>query len=462
MLNDAIDTSLFPTFPPDVLEEVKREGIIRALEPEETLYVEGQGSYDFFVVLMGEVRITKRLGSEDQVLAVHRPGEFTGEISLLTGGPAVATARAVGPASVLQVKAEVFRRMVAQCTPLAKFALQPMVARRQEVEVQMRHQEKLAVLGRMAAGLLHELNNPASAGRRAAEQLREEALAAQHRALAHDERLTAPQREVLAELMRDLQSAEPRTLDAIARADLEDNFLAWLKDHGMDNAFSRASTLVSSGVEVPHLEVLSATLDGSPTLEVGLSWLESTLSLVQLADVLTTSSERISALITAVRQYTYMDREALQQVDLHDGLEATLAMFTHRLRAGVKVTRDYDKAMPELWAHGSELNQVWTNLIANALDAMKDKGHLRVRTRVRGDEVHVEIIDDGPGIPEELQARIWEPFFTTKPLGKGTGLGLDIVQRIIEQRHGGRIRMQSRPGSTCFCVELPLRPELPH
>jgi signal transduction histidine kinase len=215
-------------------------------------------------------------------------------------------------------------------------------------------------------------------------------------------------------------------------------------------------------VEVPHLEVLSATLDGSPTLEVGLSWLESTLSLVQLADVLTTSSERISSLITAVRQYTYMDRDALQQVDLHDGLEATLAMFTHRLRGGVKVTRDYDKAMPELWAHGSELNQVWTNLIANALDAMKDKGHLRVRTRVRGDEVHVEIIDDGPGIPEELQARIWEPFFTTKPLGKGTGLGLDIVQRIIEQRHGGRIRMQSRPGSTCFCVELPLRPELPH
>jgi signal transduction histidine kinase len=462
MLDDAIDTTLFPTFPPDVLEEVKREGMMRALVPGETLYAEGQPGYDFFVVLMGEVRITKRLGSEDQVLAVLRPGDFTGEISLLTGGAAVTTARAVGPTSVLQVKAEAFRRMVAQCTPLAKFALQPMVARRQEIEAQLRHQEKLAVLGRMAAGLLHELNNPASAGRRAAEQLREESLAAQHRALAHDERLTAPQREVLAELMRDLQSLEPRTLDAMARADLEDAFLAWLKSHGMSNAFSRASTLVSSGVEVPHLEVLSATLDGGPTLEVGLSWLETTLSLVQLADVLGTSSERISSLITAVRQYTYMDRDALQKVDLHDGLEATLAMFAHRLRGGVKVTRDYDTTPPELWAHGSELNQVWTNLIANALDAMMDKGHLRIRTRVRGDEVQVEIIDDGPGVPEALQARIWEPFFTTKPLGKGTGLGLDIVQRIVEQRHGGRIRLHSKPGSTCFCVELPLRPELPH
>jgi signal transduction histidine kinase len=462
MLDDAIDTTLFPTFPPDVLEEVKREGMVRALEPGETLYAEGQSGYDFFVVLTGEVRITKRLGSEEQVLAVHRPGAFTGEISLLTGGPASATARAVGPASVLQVKAEVFRRLVAQSTPLAKFVLQPMVARRQEVEAQLRHQEKLAVLGRMVAGLLHELNNPASAGRRAAEQLREECLAAQYLALAHDERLTASQREVLAELMRDLQSAEPRTLDALARADLEDAFLAWLRSHGMSNAFSRASTLVSSGVEPPHLEVLSATLDGGPTLEVGLNWLETTLSLVQLADVLATSSERISSLITAARQYTYMDRDALQKVNLHDGLEATLAMFAHRLRGGVKVTRDYDRSVPELWAYGGELNQVWTNLIANALDAMKDKGLLRIRTRVHGDEVQVEIIDDGPGVPEELQARIWEPFFTTKPLGKGTGLGLDIVQRIIEQRHGGRIRLESKPGSTCFRVELPLKTELPH
>jgi signal transduction histidine kinase len=462
MLNDAIDTTLFPTFPPDVLEEVKREGVIRALDPGETLYVEGQPGYDFFVVLVGEVRITKRLGSEDQVLAVHRPGEFTGEISLLSGGPAIATARAVGPASVLQVKAEVFRRMVAQCTPLAKFALQAMVARRQEVEAQVRHQEKLAALGRMAAGLLHELNNPASAGRRAAEQLREDCLAAQHRALAHDERLTAPQREVLAELMRDLQSAPPRTLDAMAQADLEDAFLAWLKSHGMSNAFSRASTLVSSGVDLPHLEVLSATLDGSPTLEVGLSWLEKTLSLAQLAEVLAQSTERISSLITAVRQYTYMDRDALHEVELHAGLEATLSLFAHRLRGGVKLTRDYDKSMPPLWAHGSELNQVWTNLIANALDAMKDKGHLRIRTRLKGDEVRVEISDDGPGVPEELQARIWEPFFTTKPMGKGTGLGLDIVQRIIERRHGGRIRLHSKPGSTTFCVELPLKPELPH
>jgi signal transduction histidine kinase len=337
-----------------------------------------------------------------------------------------------------------------------------MVARRQEVEAQVRHQEKLAALGRMSAGLLHELNNPASAGRRAAEQLREECLAAQHRALAHDERLTAPQREVLAELMRDLQSAPPRTPDALAQAELEDSFLAWLKSHGMANAFSRATTLATSGVELPHLEVLSATLDGGTTLEVGLSWLETTLSLAQLTEVLTMSTDRITSLIAAVRQYTYMDRDSLQEVDVHAGLEATLAMFAHRLRGGVKVTRDYDTSLPPLWAYGSELNQVWTNLIENALDAMKDKGHLRVRTRQRGDEVHVELADDGPGIPEQLQARIWEPFFTTKALGKGTGLGLDIVQRIIERRHGGRIRLQSKPGATCFCVELPLKPELPH
>ncbi|MDY7227618.1 sensor histidine kinase [Hyalangium rubrum] len=462
MLHDSIDTTLVPTFPPEVLDEVKREGVLREFQPGEPLFTEGQHDYDFFVVLSGEVRVTRRLGSEDQVLAVHRPGAFTGEISLLSGGPAIATGRAVGETRVLQVKAEAFRRMVAECTPLARFVLQTLVTRRQDAEAQIRQQEKLAALGRMAAGLMHELNNPASAARRSAEQLREECLEAQHRALAHDERLSAPQREVLAELMRDLQSATPlQPLDALAQSDLEDGLLGWLESHGMANAFSRATTLGTAGVDLPHLEVLGATLEGE-ALEVGLTWLEKTLLLTQLTDVMDASTQRICSLIAAVRQYTYMDRDWLQEVDVHAGLEATLAMFAHRLRGGVTVTRDYDGHVPKLWAHGSELNQVWTNLIENALDAMKDQGNLRVSTRLCGDEVHVELSDDGPGVPEELQARVFEPFFTTKALGKGTGLGLDIALRIVERRLGGRIRLQSRPGDTCFRVELPLKPELPH
>jgi signal transduction histidine kinase len=250
-------------------------------------------------------------------------------------------------------------------------------------------------------------------------------------------------------------------MDALMRSDLEDALLEWLSDHGMRQAFSRASIFTSAGLDVPHLDELGATLEG-PALQAGLAWLETTLSLTQLADMLVTSTERLTSLISAVRQYTYKDQDTLQEVDVHSALEATLAMFAHRMREGVTVTRDYDTSLPKLWAHGNELYQVWTNLIENALDAMKDRGTLRVSTGRRGDEVHVEIADDGPGIPEELQARIWEPFFTTKPLGEGTGLGLDIAKSIVERRLGGRLRLDSKPGDTRFRVELPLKPELPH
>jgi signal transduction histidine kinase len=461
MLHDFIDTSLLPTFPPEALEEVKREGRIRTLEPGEALFTEGQEDPEVFVVLSGEVRVSRHTGGEETLLAVHRPGEFIGDISRLIGGPATATGRAVGQARVLQVSAESFRRMVAECTPLAKVALRAMVSRQQELEVQVRQQEKLAALGRMVAGLTHELNNPAAAARRAADQLREESLAAQNRALAHDRRLTEPQCKALGELMQQLCVTSPPAMDALARSDQEDALLEWMADHGMRQAFSRASIFVSAGVGVPHLEELGGLLQG-PALQAGLAWLETTLSLVQLADVLVTCTERLTSLIGAVRHYTYKDQDTLQEVDVHSGLEATLAMFAHRMREGVTVTRDYDTSLPKLWAHGSELYQVWTNLIENALDAMKDRGSLRVCTSRRGDEIHVEIADDGPGIPEELQARIWEPFFTTKPLGEGTGLGLDITRRIVERRLGGRLCLDSKPGDTRFRVELPLKPELPH
>ncbi|MDC0713079.1 ATP-binding protein [Stigmatella sp. ncwal1] len=461
MLHDSIDATLFPSLPPDVLEEAKQEGLARTFQPGEPLFAEGMLDYDFFVLLSGEVRISQRVGDEEQILGVYRRGEFVGELSLLSGGPARVTGRAVGTVRTLQVKADTFRKMMAQCSPLAKFAVQGMVARRQEVEAQVRQHEKLAMLGRMAAGLAHELNNPAAAARRSAEQLREKSLAAQHQALAYDSRLTDPQREALLELVSELQASPPKPLDALSQSDLEDALLEWLGIHGMSQAYGRAATFAAAGVDLPHLEVLGASLEG-PVLAAGLEWLETLLALAQLADVLEAGTARISSLVSAVSQYTYVDREVPQEVDVHTGLEATLAMFAHRLHGGVTVTRDYDTSLPKLWAHGGELNQVWSNLIENALDAMQDRGILRVSTRRRGDEVYVEIGDNGPGISKDILARIWEPFFTTKAMGQGTGLGLDIVLRIIERHHGGRILVESVPGNTFFRVELPLKPELPH
>lgn len=457
-LHDAEDKVLFPTFAPEVVEEMMHWGTVEQMAPGGVLFTEGQRNYDFFVVLDGTVRVTKRVGGEDRLLAIHHPGEFAGEIGILTHGPAISTARATGEARVLRISADVFRQLSTQCTPLGETAVQAMSARTREVDASLRQQEKLTALGRMAAGLAHELNNPASAARRAAQELHEAVGEAQRRALDYDRRFSDRQRAMLCMMHDQLRRGEqPSAANALARSDDEDAVALWLDERGVPDAWDKAPPLVHAGMKPATVQALDAEFDGE-ALRGAVDWLASTLSLTGLAGELEGSAARISALVGSIKEYSYMDRGKVQWLNVHDTLESTLRILNHKLRDGITLHREFAPELPLVCASGSELNQVWTNLIDNAVQAMAGRGNLWVRTVRDGDAVRVEIEDDGPGIPADVLPRIWEPFFTTKGVGEGTGLGLDIARRIVERGHGGDIRVSSRPGQTRFSITLLIEP----
>jgi signal transduction histidine kinase len=320
--------------------------------------------------------------------------------------------------------------------------------------------ERLVALGAVTAGLTHELNNPVAAVMRATSRLRE-GLAAMRTEIGNVIRsdLTVGQLEAVAELAgRALERRKDAPeLSPLEASDREDELAGWLEDHGVAKSWDTAPTLVAAGLDVGWLEELAKVLPPAH-LEAGLTYPVRALESDSLLDEVTEAAGRISELLASVKQYTQMDRAPLQTFDVHDGLDATLTMLGHKLADGIDVVRDYDRSLPHIAAFPGELNQVWTNLIDNAVDAMHGHGTLTVRTRPGGDDrLVVEIGDTGPGVPDEVRSRIFEPFFTTKPMGKGTGLGLDIAWRIVVGRHRGDIRLESVPGDTRFQVVLPLR-----
>jgi signal transduction histidine kinase len=312
----------------------------------------------------------------------------------------------------------------------------------------------MAALGKLSAGLAHELNNPAAAARRASDDLGEAALRAQLLALEHDARFSPAQREKLTQLRREAAANDDAALDPLARSEREDEAVLWLEERGVEEAWELASILAGTGIRTERLERLAEDLDDGRALAGALEWLGTTLELVGLADELAQSAARISELVGAMKEHTYMDRGSYEQTDVREGLESTLTILGHKLK-GATVTRDYEDGLPRIWAHGGELNQAWANLLDNAADAVDGRGRIGVRAYRDGDSVAVEVSDDGPGIPPEVGRRVFEPFFTTKQIGDGTGLGLDIVRRIVAS-HGGEVAFESVPGETRFVVRLPL------
>lgn len=458
MLHNPASQMLFPVLPVDRIREVCAHGDPVEFAPGETIFTEGTPNYPFCIVLEGRVRVTRRIFGQETLLVVHGPGQFTGEISILSGGRSIATARAEGHVKILRFSNEQLRKLIAECPELASPVLCAFAARAHEVDAVTVQQDKMAALGKMAAGLAHELNNPAAALVRSAAALRESLVRVSNLGLQYDSRLTDAQRPVVQQMQEYLRkrASDGNILSPIERSDREEALADWLTAAGVADGWDMASALVSAGLTRECLDGLDGQLEPA-ALSAALTWIEADLSTTELAGEIESAASRISDLVVAMKQYTYMDQAQFQAVDIHIGLDATLRLFAHRMKkgAGVEVRRNYDRSLDKVCAYVGELNQAWTNLISNALDAMHDSGVITVTTRREGDRAAVVVEDNGPGITPEARESLFQPFFTTKPVGQGTGLGLEIVHRIIVNRHHGTIDVESRPGDTQFIVKLP-------
>jgi signal transduction histidine kinase len=450
MMSDGRDEQ---SLTPEQVEALMPYGREFVLQTGDLLFDERSVVDSFYVVLEGEVEISRLDGAEEIPVLHHGPGGFTGGLVMLTGRTSIHRARATAPGRVLEIDSETFRRLPVEVPDVADMFISGLARRMRYTQRAYRQQEKLAALGKLSAGLTHELNNPAAAAKRASEELGGAILEAQLTAIGHDERFSALEREALVALQRETAAGSADVLDPLSLCDAEDELTDWLGDHGCEEPWDLAPALAEAGVDKDRLEAMAEAFDEA-SLACGLEWLAGTLDLVGLAGEIETSVGRISHLVGTMKEYTYMDRAVVGEVDVISGLQNTLTILEPRLK-DVSLVREYEKDLPRIPGRGGELNEVWTNLIDNAIDAVDGRGSIIVRAYVEGARVVVEVVDDGPGIPRAAQVHLFEPFYTTKDIGSGTGLGLAIVRRIVTD-HAGEVFVRSEPGETCFTVRLPL------
>jgi signal transduction histidine kinase len=449
----------FEDLPEDQLAWLAQQGTEIRLQPGEVLTRAGDPADRMFVLLEGELQFRR-----DGFVFTARAGAVSGMLpfSRMTRFPV--TGEAVTPARVIWFSSSIFPEMCQRMPPLIGRLVAVLTDRVREVTRMDEQREKLASLGKLSAGLAHELNNPAAAARRAASGLAELlATARENNVRLNRFALTPQQREHIARFERDTgkrAAQSPVSLAPLEQSDREEQLTTWLEAHQVQDAWKLAPVLVEAGVDSGELDSLVEHIGPEPLGEV-FGRVAALLTAAALVHEIEHSTARISELVKAIKEYSYMDQAPEQEVDLHSGLDSTLTIMAYKIRkAGVAVVREYDRSLPRICAYGSELNQVWTNLIDNAVDAMSGNGtgsvkELTVRTAHDPVGVLVEVADTGLGIPPEIQSRIYDPFFTTKPVGEGTGLGLDAVSRIV-RKHRGDIRVESQPGNTRFQIRLPL------
>ncbi len=419
---------------------------------------EGDPADLLIVLLEGELRGRRDSAGADSPIFIVHSGQVTGMLPFSRLTSITVTFRAFGPTRMASLNKNHFPAMMAQIPQLIPRLVSVLADRIRDVSRADQQRDKLTALGKLSAGLAHELNNPASAARRSAEGLRHCTRDLRHANAKLDRVALSPeQRSFLTEFEDHVieQLACAPALDSLVQSDREEEMTAWLEQHGVAHGSRFASGLVEANVGCAQLERLFEKFDAK-VLPDALARIVAAVSAEKLTREIEATTGRISELVQAIKEYTYMDQMPEQEIDIHPGIESTLTMLKFRLKKGVNVTREFDKTLPRICAHGSELNQVWTNLIGNAIDAMDGKGELRIRTSRELDTLLVEITDNGPGIPENVKPHIFEPFFTTKGVGEGTGLGLDTVYRIVRS-HYGHITFDSRPGRTSFYIRLPLQ-----
>jgi signal transduction histidine kinase len=445
------------------LEWVSGNGDVVECPAGSDVSAEGEPAECFFVLLDGTLSMVRTVGgTEVETVRTSDRGVYSGAVQFYFGDRLEqiypATVRAVTDCRFLALPAQPFAEVFRRWYPMAVHLLEGLFVGQRNLAEVVGQRERLLALGKLTAGLTHELNNPAAAAARATAALRDRFAGMRHKlAMLSEGKLDGEVLRSLTVLQEDFVSriVSAGELSALERSDREEALGEWLDDHDVTQPWELAGAFVAAGLGADELERVAAAVAPS-FLEPALRWLAYTVEtetlLVEIAD----STGRISTLVDAAKQYSQMDRTPHQPTDLHAGLDATLIMLSAKIASGVTVVKEYDRSLPKVPAYAGELNQVWTNLIHNALDAMAGEGTLTLRTGVDGGCALVEIADTGPGIPEELRRRVFEPFFTTKPVGQGTGLGLDVSWRIVVKRHGGDLRVTSTPGDTRFQVLLPL------
>src|SRR5580658_1309281 len=415
---------------------------------------QGDPANAMFVILEGQIEMRGEIGGETIFISL-KSGDVTGALPFSRMKQFTVTGRTITDSRLLRFPAALFPDLVQKMPELAKRLVGLMADRIRETTRIEQQRDRLAGLGKLSAGLAHELNNPASAAKRAASQLRDILKKIKNASLELGRRdLTPAQRAEIEKLETSFIQHDEPPPDALAISDLEDQVDSLLRSHGQNDLWQLAADLAKKNIKPEALESLFAALDAD-TARAALVRIAASVEVANLLDEIESSTSRISDLVGAIKQYTYMDQAPVQNVDVAKSLETTLTILNHKLKKGIVVKRDYQRIPFLVNSFGSELNQVWTNIIDNAIDAMGGKGELRVRTYREDGCVVVEIGDSGPGISPEVEPHIFEPFFTTKGVGEGTGLGLDTVQRIVK-KHRGSIHVESKPGDTRFKIWLPL------
>lgn len=456
-IQDLRKSPLFQGLSEEELQQLMDHAKPVSLRAGEILMKQGDPGDSAFVVVKGEFEVQKQTGQSLIKIDVRNPGEVVGEMALLSRGQRNATVIAKTDSETLSISQDVFENLLASSSSAALTVLHWVMARLTQNEALLHQQEKMAALGTLSAGLAHELNNPAAAAQRSASQLKD--TQAKWLDLTHRIEMVASQEHQTDWFNSFMQEAShhfesPLKLDTLQKIDLVDQLQTWLESNQVESAWELAPAMINFGWNVPALEKLKGNLSQS-LFDLSIQWLGTGCLMMGLLSEVLQTTERISQIVHAIKSYTYLDQAALLEVDIHEGLESTLIIMQHKLKNGVTVKRDYSPNLPRIEAFASELNQVWTNIIDNAIDAMNGKGELRIKTYEEDNRVVVEFVDNGPGISDDIQSRIFEPFFTTKAPGQGTGLGLHISHDIVANRHHGQLLVESKPGETKFKVILP-------
>ena len=427
------------------------------LEPGRELFAEGSPGDRAYVVIEGQLEIVKASSGREILLTVAGPGKVIGELALLVQQPRMASVRARTDTVLVAIDKDHFNHLLQTSASAARIMFNTIVQHWRQTESALRQSEKMAQLGTLSAGVAHELNNPAAAVVRSAGQL-QSAITELELAQATLSRLALShaQRQILAACRARAQenAAQPPELDTLARADREAELETWLEARGVEDAWELTAALVNLDYDLAALTELAEGFERNQIPGI-IHWLYAIYIAHALTAEISQGAGRISEIVKALKSYSFLDQAPVQEVDVHEGLDNTLLILRHKLKSGISVRREYAPDLPRISGYGSELNQVWTNIIDNAADALDGQGQITLRTRQEGGWVVVEVEDNGAGIPPEIQSQLFDPFFTTKPPGKGTGLGLDISYGIVVHKHQGDIKVISEPGRTCFQVWLP-------